>query len=388
MPRKANPKFKWFPFDIRDYLTDTMHLETKQHGAYLLLLLSYYENGPLPDNDSALAATAKLSLTAWNRMSSTIRAFFTVEDDGRLHQKRTDEELAKREELSAKRSEAGTIGAEAKKSNKSVVCEDGTEANASGLLEVCRPTDTDTDTDTEEVPSPSEKVVSEPVAPEILRAFDAWNTLAGELGLPSAHKLTKARKAAIGARLRENDGIDGWTKALTEVRESPFLRGEKGFHASIDFLCQPSTFQKTLEGNYRPKPQRGQLPLLRPIEGGKDDPWGIEAWCRNHPSITLIEGDDATPDVLEKGKWAFATPDGGGRIIDHAARQVAEAAGWDKSWRGDWSLLLQWAYEGISTQKHIVPAIRDFAQKCRARENPAISLAVFDKVVRDRKAAA
>jgi uncharacterized protein YdaU (DUF1376 family) len=96
----------WMPLYIGDYLGDTMELDGAQHGAYLLLLMYYWRNGPLPIDDAKLAQIARTDLRLWKRLvGPVVRAFFH-EQDGRLHQKRCDLELAKVEGISAKRREA------------------------------------------------------------------------------------------------------------------------------------------------------------------------------------------------------------------------------------------------------------------------------------------
>jgi len=104
----------WMPLYVGDYLADTGHLSACEHGAYLLLLMHYWRNGPLPDNDKQLAAIARLDRKTWvSDVGPTIREFFVLED-GRLHQKRADQERAKWADISAKRREAGKAGAQAK----------------------------------------------------------------------------------------------------------------------------------------------------------------------------------------------------------------------------------------------------------------------------------
>lgn len=93
----------WMPLYVGDYLADTGHLSTCEHGAYLLLLMHYWRNGPLPDNDKQLAAIARLSRKEWvSDIGPTVRRFFE-NLDGYLHQKRADIERAKAGDISAKR---------------------------------------------------------------------------------------------------------------------------------------------------------------------------------------------------------------------------------------------------------------------------------------------
>ena len=46
----------YYEHHIGDYLQDTTRLSTEQQGAYLLLIMDYWTNGPLPDDDAALAS--------------------------------------------------------------------------------------------------------------------------------------------------------------------------------------------------------------------------------------------------------------------------------------------------------------------------------------------
>jgi len=48
------------PWHIGDYLGDTMHLTTLEHGAYCLLIMHYWRTGPLPNDDRMLADLAKM----------------------------------------------------------------------------------------------------------------------------------------------------------------------------------------------------------------------------------------------------------------------------------------------------------------------------------------
>lgn len=98
------------PLYVADYLADTSRLTTEQHGAYMLIIMDYWRNGPPPDDDGVLASISRLSPAAWRKHKSTIAGFFTV-IDGKLTQKRIDAERQKAIGISDKRTEAATKGA-------------------------------------------------------------------------------------------------------------------------------------------------------------------------------------------------------------------------------------------------------------------------------------
>jgi uncharacterized protein YdaU (DUF1376 family) len=99
-------KRPWMPLYVGDYLGDTGHLTTAQHGAYLLLMMHYWRKGELPDDDRQLSKITKLPLRTWNEYRPVLEDFF---HDGWRH-KRIDAELERMVRVSEKRSLAGQKG--------------------------------------------------------------------------------------------------------------------------------------------------------------------------------------------------------------------------------------------------------------------------------------
>lgn len=91
MSKDAKPD-TWMPLVIGDYLKDTTRLTTEQHGAYLLLIMSYWVEGPPADDDEELAAITRLDARAWKKAREKLLRFFRIEA-GQWRHKRVDEEL-------------------------------------------------------------------------------------------------------------------------------------------------------------------------------------------------------------------------------------------------------------------------------------------------------
>jgi uncharacterized protein YdaU (DUF1376 family) len=88
----------FMPLYVGDYLADTTMLTRDQHGAYLLLIMTYWRSrGPLPDNDEALAMATRSSLQEWKKIRPAIERFFQVAKGVWAH-KRIDEELVRADE--------------------------------------------------------------------------------------------------------------------------------------------------------------------------------------------------------------------------------------------------------------------------------------------------
>lgn len=103
----------WMPLYVKDYLAATSRLSAEQHGAYLLLIMDYWLNGPLPDDDAALAQVAHLPLEQWSKHRPSIARFFAI-GNGEWRHYRIDKELLAARDRRDQAKERGKLGAEAR----------------------------------------------------------------------------------------------------------------------------------------------------------------------------------------------------------------------------------------------------------------------------------
>ena len=115
MAEEAKKKVKadiWMPLYIGDYLRDTMHLTTEQHGAYLLLIMAAWtRGGVLPADPTALANIARVGPQRWVQVGPAIADFFKAENGKWVHS-RIQLESIKANKTKEKRQEAGKYAAE------------------------------------------------------------------------------------------------------------------------------------------------------------------------------------------------------------------------------------------------------------------------------------
>ncbi len=185
----------WMPLYVGDYLGDTQRLTTEQHGAYLLLILDYWRNGPAPDDDAVLQQITKLDARAWKKHRPAMQRLFQV-TDGEWRHKRIDAELTQAEANAQRRSSKAKAAAEARwaqsgdaPSNASRSAKGDTSGHAPGnapsmpeaMLGACPP----------QSPSPKKNSVPDgtgaeatPNPPDPERVmFDSGRRLLGEAGV-------------------------------------------------------------------------------------------------------------------------------------------------------------------------------------------------------------
>jgi len=92
---------------VSDYLADTAHLNATQHGAYMLLLMNYWQRGkPLDNSNDRLAFVARLTPEEWLDNKEVLSEFFNIDGETWSHT-RIETDLEKVREKSAKASFAG-----------------------------------------------------------------------------------------------------------------------------------------------------------------------------------------------------------------------------------------------------------------------------------------
>ncbi len=99
----------WMPLHIDTYLADTGHLTAAEHGAYMLLIMTYWRDGGLPADERHIARIARMSKDEWAESRDMLASYFK---EGWRHT-RIDEELAKADEIIEKRRNAA-LGRHAK----------------------------------------------------------------------------------------------------------------------------------------------------------------------------------------------------------------------------------------------------------------------------------
>ncbi|MBD9540127.1 hypothetical protein IB276_11750 [Ensifer sp. ENS04] len=86
---------------------------------------------------------------------------------------------------------------------------------------------------------------------QIKLVVEAYSRMASRAGLAGVVAVNDKRKSSIKARIAEH-GVDNVLVAISKIERSDFCcgRGPQGWKADFDFLLQPSSMIKLLEGKY------------------------------------------------------------------------------------------------------------------------------------------
>ena len=171
---------------VADYLADTMHLSAEEHGAYLLLIMNYWQTGK-PINEKHISCITKIDKEKVTDVISTLQHFFNIDSTGLWHHKRIDEELEKVRQKSLKTSLAGKKSAKKRWGNNEKVTDVITDVTKV-LQHNCNYTDTDTDTDTDKYIKKKRTVFIKPSIQEISDYIKEMNYLVSAISFHSFYE--------------------------------------------------------------------------------------------------------------------------------------------------------------------------------------------------------
>lgn len=231
----------WMPLYVADYLADTSRLTTVQHGAYLLLIMDYWRNGSLPDDDSILAQITKMQPDAWSNTRAYISKFFSIEN-GQWFHKRIEAEILKATDNAQKAHDRAVKAAQArwdKDNAQSNAASNATSNNDAVHVQCPSPSPS---------PSPKSKPCnSKTITPSaLLASLDISETLACDF-----IKLRSVKKAPITKTAM--DGIEREAKKAGISFEDAIKvcceRGWAGFKADWFFKDAPKVVDSSVQAD-------------------------------------------------------------------------------------------------------------------------------------------
>jgi uncharacterized protein YdaU (DUF1376 family) len=268
-------KFRYLPLHIGDWLTGTEGLTFEHRGFYIDFLARLYNRGkPFPDDDRQMADIFGITIRVWKRLKAVlieagkilVRNCSLTNDRFEVERRRRADEIRRKSESAQARWEvsrqtSGKLPANfaetsPKLSPNSEV--DTSKINGLAVKVNAAPLTVIVNQDKKERPigllfSDDPKTPDPMTASVAAReAFALYNETAKRCGLPEARALSKQRARALALRVKEAEGLDGFRKALANLERSAFLRGQndRGWCADLDFICQPKSFSRLLEGGY------------------------------------------------------------------------------------------------------------------------------------------
>lgn len=153
---------------VADYLADTMHLTTEEHGAYLLLIFNYWQTGkPIPV--SRLARITRLSNERWTDVERSLSEFFNERSNEWVHD-RIERDLEAVRATQEQRIAAGKASAEARKQAAKARKPRGTNARSTPVEVPLN----ENPTNIEEKRRDTDKEIHTHIAQEKFSLHDSW----------------------------------------------------------------------------------------------------------------------------------------------------------------------------------------------------------------------
>ena len=270
-----NSRLAWMPMYFSDWLGDTMHLSTVQHGAYFLLAANYWiTRKPLVDDNDLLAAITKTTMQDWLAMRPVIEKFFIAENEV-LYHARLELELQTAQAKYKKAVESGRRGGKAKALASARKKPEQTlqQKSTKPLAKSYTTTTTTTKKDIEDL-------------------FSFIQTYFKKIDLPVPESLTQAREKKLKNILEKCETSEEFKRVVEKINNSPFLLGnnDRGWKVNFDWFLNINNFIKIKENSYsKPSQQSDGSPIdawqARMHVWKKSQRWFENQWGPppNHP---------------------------------------------------------------------------------------------------------
>lgn len=115
---------------IGDYLKDTTHLSAAEHGAYLLLIMTYWQKGELPTDDAKLQRISRMTELEWKSSRDTVAEFFQPGWKHPRIEAEMIEAAAKHEKLAAAGSAGGKKSAKVREIKRAAAAKEASLASS------------------------------------------------------------------------------------------------------------------------------------------------------------------------------------------------------------------------------------------------------------------
>jgi uncharacterized protein YdaU (DUF1376 family) len=373
----------WFKFFPSDFLSSTLKMSGEEKGAYVAVLCLIYDTGNAIDDDPQwIARAAGVSVRRWKQLREILlqkeKIYLTT--DGRIANKKAVDLLEIDAKAAEKARENGSKGGlkAAENRRKSEDKELENPENSAKTAEF----------DVATLALESQHRARDHIPEAIFQSSSTPNPQPPE-DEPDKPRASRARACHADPEFAKfweryprktapDDALKAWRQIIrTGAAPEDIMAGLERYQFNPDpnYVKHPAGW---LRGGYW-KSEAPTPGLLFAIPGGKsqpshpdpaEDPWGVAAWCK-------VQNFEPTTDPRDTpvGKWLWS-----GKIIDHWATKIAQAARLHPTWRGDWAPMQAWISAG-HTLKRIVAAVSRAVER-----NPTASihsLSYFDGAIRD-----
>lgn len=236
----------YMPFYTKDYLEDTSRLSTEEHGAYLLLIIDYWNTEkPLPDDVKILSLITKLSPKRFQKVFSKVKLFFTKKD-GHFYHKRIEQEIKDYKEKASNRASQAKKAAETRWDNDArsnapsmpgallSECSEQCSVNAISNTNTNSITNTTSNTNTKITPTPSPEAREKKLKKQqdIKTIFEYWQKIMSHNGA----NLSEDRIKVISSGLAMGYTSEQLCEAIRGCSMTPFYMGDNDRGETFDGL--------------------------------------------------------------------------------------------------------------------------------------------------------